>query len=102
MPHEYRMPRAIRDKLHAVYEKQERGDRGEVAVLEAASELGYEVEDATETPSKTEPGSYSRDVKLVKREPGPWGEVVHAAWAHFNHPGRDYEDHRDEWYMYFL
>jgi hypothetical protein len=43
-----------------------------------------------------------RDVKFVKREPGPWGEVVHVGWAHFNHPGKDYEDKLGEWYMYFL
>ena len=102
MPHEYRMPRAIRDKLHAVYEKQERGDRGEVAVLEAASELGYEVEDATETQSTTEPGSYSRNVQLGRREPGPWGEKVNVGWAHFNYPAKEYAHRRSEWFMYFL
>ena len=41
-------------------------------------------------------------VKLVKREPGQYGDVCHVGWAHFNHPGPEHASHRDEWYMYFL
>ena len=96
------MPRAIRNKLHEIYVGEKHGDLAEEAVLDAASELGYEVEEDKESQRNRDEGGYMRDVKLVKREPGPWGEVVHVGWAHFNHPGPDYEDRRDEWYMYIM
>lgn len=102
MEHEYKMPRAIQNKLHDIYVSEKHGDLAELAVLDAASELGYEVEDETDTPSKNEEGTVMHNVKLVKREPGKYGDVVHVGWAHFNHPGPEYEDYRDEWYMYFL
>lgn len=102
MPHEYKMPRTIENKLHEVYDNEENGECAEEAVLDAASELGYEVEDETETKSRTEPGSFVHNVKLVRREPGPWGEVAHIGWAHFNHPATEYAHRRGEWTLYFL
>ena len=102
MSREYKMPKTIENKLRAIYDAEKHGDIAEVAVIDAASELGYEVEDETETHTPTERGTWMHNVKFVKREPGPWGEKVSVGWAHFNHPGPDYEDHRDEWYMYFL
>ena len=99
---EYNMPRAIQKKLHDIYDAEKHGDLAEIALLDAASELGYEVEDENDTPSKEEKGTVLHNVKLVKREPGKYGDVCHVGWAHFNHPGPDYEDRRGEWYMYFL
>ena len=102
MSREYKMPRAIENKLHAVYDAEKHGDIAEAALLDAASELGYEVEDVRESQQGRDDDGYMRDVKLVKREPGPWGEKVNVGWAHFNHPGPEHASHRDEWYMYFL
>ena len=105
MDREYNMPKAIQNKLHDIYVSEKHGDCAEQAVLDAASELGYEVEDETETRSRNEKGTYMHNVKLVKREPqgnSVWRETIHSAWAHFNHPGPEYANHRDEWYMYFL
>ena len=102
MSREYKMPRAIQNKLHDIYDAEKHGDIAEAALLDAASELGYEVEDVRESQQGRDDDGYMRDVKLVKREPGPWGEKVNVGWAHFNHPGPEHASHRDEWYMYFL
>ena len=102
MSREYKMPRAIQKKLHDIYDAEKHGDLAEAALLDAASDLGYEVEDERVSQQDRGDGGFMRDVKLVKRETGPWGEVVHVGWAHFNQPGKDYEDKRGEWYMYFL
>lgn len=105
MEREYKMPKAIENKLHAIYDAEEYGDCAEQAVIDAASELGYEVEDERESQRNRGDGGYMHDVKLVKREPqgnSVWRETIHSAWAHFNHPGPEHASHRDEWYMYFL
>lgn len=102
MTREYKMPKAIENKLHAIYDAEKHGDIAEEAVIDAASELGYEVEDVKVSQQDRGDGGFMRDVKFVKREPSAWGEVVHVGWAHFNQPGKDYEDKRGEWYMYFL
>ena len=102
MEREYSMPRIIQKKLHDIYDAEKHGDLAEAALLDAASELGYEVEDEKDSQRNRDDGGYMHDVKLVKREPGRYGDVCHVAWAHFNQPGPDYEDRRDEWYMYFL
>ena len=102
MDRKYPMPRAIQNKLHAIFDAEKHGDLAEAALLDAASEFGYEVEDVRESQHGRDDDGHMRDVKLVKREPGQYGDVCHVAWAHFNHPGPDYEDRRDEWYMYFL
>ena len=102
MEREYKMPRAIQNKLHDIYDAEKHGDLAEAALLDAASDLGYEVEDVRESQQGRDDDGYMRDVKLVKREPGPWGEKVNVGWAHFNHPGPEHASHRDEWYMYFL
>ena len=96
------MPKAIENKLHAIYAGEKHGDIAEEAVIDAASKLGYEVEDENVSQQDRGDGGFMRDVKFVKREPGPWGEKVNVGWAHFNQPGPDYEDRRGEWYMYFL
>ena len=96
------MPRAIRNKLHDIFEAEEDGRAAEEALLDAASELGYEVEDEKDSQRNRDDGGYMHDVKLVKREPGKYGDVLHVGWAHFNQPGPRYEHRRDEWYMYFL
>lgn len=102
MDREYSMPRAIQNKLHAIFDAEKHGDLAEAALLDAASELGYEVEDVRESQHGRDDDGLMRDVKLVKREPGKYGDVCHVVWAHFNHPGPDYKNRRDEWYMYFL
>lgn len=102
MSREYKMPRTIQKKLHDIYDAEKQGDIAEAALLDAASDLGYEVEDVRESQQGRDDDGYMRDVKLVKREPGPWGEKVNVGWAHFNHPGPEHASHRDEWYMYFL
>ena len=99
---EYGMPRAIQKKLHDIYDAEKHGDLAEAALLDAASELGYEIEDEKDSQRNRDDGGYMHDVKLVKREPGRYGDVCRVGWAHFNHPGPDYEDRRGEWYMYFL
>ena len=96
------MPKSIENKLHAIYDAEEYGDCAEQAVIDAASEFGYEVEDEKVSQQDRGDGGFMRDVKLVKREPGPLGEKVNVGWAHFNHPGSEQASHRDEWYMYFL
>ena len=98
---EYNMPKAIQNRLHDIYEKEENPIAAEQAVIDAASELGYEVEDERESRNREE-GGFMWNVKLVKREPGKYGDVCHVGWAHFNHPGDKYAHRRDEWYMYFL
>ena len=102
MDREYPMPRAIRNKLHDIFEAEEDGQAAEEALLDAASELGYEVEDEKDSQRNRDDGGYMHDVKLVNREPGRYGDVCRVGWAHFNHPGPDYAHRRDEWYMYFL
>lgn len=102
MSREYKMPHAIEKKLHAIYDAEPDGSCGESAVVDAASELGYEIEDERDSQRTRDGGGYMHDVKFVKREPGPWGEVVHVGWAHFNRPGPQYAHRRGEWYMYFL
>ena len=105
MEREYNMPKAIQNRLYEVYQKEKDGACAEQAVLDAASELGYEVEDENDSQRNRDDGGYMHDVKLVKREPqgnSVWRETIHSAWAHFNHPGPEYAHRRDEWYMYFL
>ena len=102
MDREYSMPRAIRNKLHDIFEAEKDGQAAEEALLDAASELGYEIEDEKDSQRNRDDGGYMHDVKLVKREPGEYGDVCRVGWAHFNHPGPDYAHRRDEWYMYFL
>ena len=102
MDREYSMPRAIQKKLHDIYAAEEHGECAEQAVIDAASELGYEVEDEKDSQRNRDDGGYMHDVKLVKREPGRYGDVCHVGWAHFNHPGDEYAHRRGEWYMYFL
>ena len=98
---EYQMPKAIQNKLHDIYTLEENPIAAEQAVIDAASELGYEVEDERESRNREE-GGFMWNVKLVKREPGKYGDVLHVGWAHFNHPADQYAKRRDEWYMYFL
>jgi hypothetical protein len=100
--HEYNMPKAIQNRLHEIYNAEKHGECAEQAVIDAASELGYEVEDEKESQRDREDGGYMWDVKFVKREPGKYGDVCHVGWAHFNNPGPEYAHRRDEWYMYFL
>ena len=102
MEREYPMPRVIQKKLHDIFDAEEDGQAAEEALLDAASELGYEVEDEKDSQRNRDDGGFMRDVKLVKREPGKYGDVLHVGWAHFNQPGPDYAHRRDEWYMYFL
>ena len=102
MEREYPMPRAIQNKLPDIFEAEEDGQAAEAALLDAASELGYEVEDEKDSQRNRDDGGYMHDVKLVKREPGKYGDVCRVGWAHFNQPGPDYAHRRDEWYMYFL
>lgn len=105
MEREYKMPRAVENELYAVYNAVECGENAENAVLDAASKLGYEVEDETEHHCRTEKGTWMHNVKLVKREPqanSVWLETVHVGWAHFNHPCAELAHRRGEWYMYFL
>ena len=102
MDREYPMPRIIQKKLHDIYDAEKHGDLAEAALLDAASELGYEIEDEKDSQRNRDDGGYMHDVKLVKRVAGRYGDVCHVAWAHFNQPGPDYEDRRGEWYMYFL
>ena len=102
MEREYNMPRHIQNKLHAIYDAEKDGECAEQAMIDAASELGYEVEDEKDSQRNRDDGGYMHDVKLVKREPGPHGDVLHVGWAHFNQPGPDYAHRRGEWYMYFL
>ena len=101
MDREYNMPKAIQNKLHDVYTREADPMAAEQAVIDAASELGYEVEDERESRNREE-GGFMWNVKLVKREPGKYGDVCHVGWAHFNHPADKYAHRRDEWYMYFL
>ena len=105
MEREYKMPKAIENKLRTIYDAEKDGECAEQAVIDAASELGYEVEDETTTQDTHESGTWMHNVKFVKREPqgnSVGRETVHVGWAHFNHPGPEYAKHRDEWYMYFL
>lgn len=102
MDREYKMPKAIENNLHDVYVTEKDGECAEQAVIDASSDLGYEVEDERESQKNRDDGGFMHDVKLVKRELCPWGEKVNVGWAHFNHPGPEYAKHRDEWYMYFL
>jgi len=102
MSREYKMPMAIENKLRAIYDAEKHGDLAEAALLDAASELGYEIEYEKDSQRNRDDGGYMHDVKLVKREPGRYGDVCRVAWAHFNQPGPDYVDRRGEWYMYFL
>ena len=102
---EYNMPKFIQNKLHDIYAAEKQGECAEEAVIDAASELGYEVEDERDSQRNRDDGGYMHDVKFVKREPqgnSVWRETIHSAWAHFNHPGPEYAHRRDEWYMYFL
>lgn len=100
---EYAMPRFLQKKLHDIADSTENGEDVENAVIMAASELGYEVEDESTTPAKNEEGTYLHNVKLVKREPTVYGaEKVNSIWAHFNNPGPEYRKHRGEWYFYFM
>ena len=102
MDREYPMPKAIKNRLYDIYAAEKQGECAEEAVIDAASELGYEVEDEKDSQRNRDDGGYMHDVKFVKREPGLYGDVCRVGWAHFNHPGPDYEDRRGEWYMYFL
>lgn len=102
MEREYNMPRAVQNELYAVYNAVECGENAENAMLDAASKLGYEVEDETEHHCRTEKGTWMHNIKLVKREPNGDRETVHSAWAHCNHPAPELARRRGEWYMYFL
>ena len=96
------MPRAVEKKLHEIYEAEKDGECAESALIDAASEMGYEVEDEKDSQRNRDDGGFMHDVKLVKREPGKYGDVLHVGWAHFNHPGPQYAHRRGEWYMYFM
>lgn len=94
MEREYKMPRIVLKKLKEMVDYNVEGPNTEDAVLDAASELGYEVEDETTTRHHgSEEGGYMHNVKVVNKD----GCV---AWLHFNHPAPAYARHNDEWYWY--
>ena len=93
MIREKAMPRTIKNRLNKIDCNVE-GENTEAAVLDLASELGYEVEDENSGP-RNEEGGYMHNVKVVNDE----GRV---AWIHFNHPGHNYAHRKGEWFWYIL
>ena len=93
MIREKAMPRTIKNRLNKIDCNVE-GENTQAAVLDLASELGYEVEDEN-SGKRNEEGGYMHNVKVVNDE----GRV---AWIHFNHPGHNYAHRKGEWFWYIM
>lgn len=93
MSREKVMPRIVKNKLNKIDCNVE-GENTEAAVLDLASELGYEVEEEFDG-RRNEEGGFMHNVKVVNDE----GRV---AWIHFNHPSPEYAHRNGEWFWYIM
>ena len=93
MAREKVMPRIVKNKLNKIDCNVE-GENTEAAVLDLASELGYEIEEEFDG-RRNEEGGFMHNVKVVNDE----GRV---AWIHFNHPCPDYAHRKGEWFWYIM
>lgn len=100
---ERNMPRIIVKQLENAADYMEEGENIENAILDKASELGYEVEDEYSRPNRDEEGAYMHNVKLVKVDYDSMGnEVAYVGWCHFNHPAPQYAKRNSEWFWYVM
>lgn len=93
MAREKVMPRIVKNQLNKIDCNVE-GENTESAVLDLASELGYEVV-ADYDGSRDKEGGFCHNVKVMDDD-------GHSAWIHFNHPGPDYANHNGEWFWYIM